>query len=125
MKTMEAILKRRSIRQFTRQSIAQEDLNTLLRAAMMAPTARNCQEWEFVVVRDKNMFKKVKHFVDEGNLRQALNELYQINNPVIADNEILKAWMDKVQAKVNFNQAIANISAHSLALMKVNSLKNN
>ena len=75
--------------------------------------------------QDKNMFKKVKHFVDEGNLRQALNELYQINNPVIDDNEILKAWMDKVQAKVNFNQAIANISAHSLALMKVNSLKNN
>lgn len=61
MKTMEAILKRRSIRQFTRQSIAQEDLNTLLRAAMMAPTARNCQEWEFVVVRDKNTFQKIMH----------------------------------------------------------------
>ena len=41
------------------------------------------------------------------------------------DNEILKVWMDKAQAKINFNQAIANISAHSLALMKVNSLKNN
>ena len=44
---------------------------------------------------------------------------------VVTDNEILKVWMDKAQAKVNFNQAIANISAHSLALMKVNSLKNN
>ena len=50
MKVMEAILKRRSIRQFTDQPIAKDDLTTLLRAAMMAPTARNCQEWEFVVV---------------------------------------------------------------------------
>lgn len=61
MKVMEAILKRRSIRQFTNQPIAKDDLTTLLRAAMMAPTARNCQEWEFVVVRDKNTFKKMMH----------------------------------------------------------------
>lgn len=61
MKVMEAILKRRSIRQFTNQPIAQDDLNTLLRAAMMAPTARNCQEWEFVVVRNKETFKKMMH----------------------------------------------------------------
>ena len=61
MKVMEAILKRRSIRQFANQPIAQDDLNTLLRAAMMAPTARNCQEWEFVVVRNKETFKKMMH----------------------------------------------------------------
>ena len=61
MKVMEAILKRRSIRQFTNQPIAKDDLTTLLRAAMMAPTARNCQEWEFVVVRDKNTFKEMMH----------------------------------------------------------------
>ena len=29
---------------------------------MSAPTARNCQEWEFVVVRDKNMFKKIENY---------------------------------------------------------------
>lgn len=61
MKVMEAILKRRSIRQFTKQPLAKDDLTTLLRAAMMAPTARNCQEWEFVLVRDKNTFKKIMH----------------------------------------------------------------
>lgn len=61
MKVMEAILKRRSIRQFTDQPIAKDDLTTLLRAAMMAPTARNCQEWEFVVVQNKDTFKKMMH----------------------------------------------------------------
>ncbi len=61
MKVMEAILKRRSIRQFTNQPIAKDDLTTLLRAAMMAPTARNCQEWEFIVVHNKETFKKMMH----------------------------------------------------------------
>ena len=75
--------------------------------------------------QDKNMLKQVKNLVDEGNLRQALDVLHKMNNVVVTDNEILKVWMDKAQTKVNFNQAIANISAHSLALMKVNNLKNN
>lgn len=61
MKVMEAILKRRSIRRFTNQPIAKEDIYSLLHAAMMAPTARNCQEWEFVVVRNKKTFKKMMH----------------------------------------------------------------
>ena len=59
MKVMEAILNRRSIRRFTDKPIAKEDITSLLRAAMMGPTARNCQEWEFVVVRDKATFKKI------------------------------------------------------------------
>lgn len=75
--------------------------------------------------QDKNSLKKIKDLVDNGNLKMALDELQQLNNPVIINNQALTLWMDKAQAKVNFNQAIANISAHSLALMKVNSLKNN
>ena len=59
MKTLEAIFKRRSIRQYKPGEISQQDIETLLKAAMAAPTARNCQEWEFVGVRDKKMFKKM------------------------------------------------------------------
>lgn len=59
MKTLEAIFKRRSIRQYVPGEISSQDIETLLKAAMAAPTARNCQEWEFVVVREKNMFKKM------------------------------------------------------------------
>lgn len=56
---MEAIFKRRSVRRYTNQALRSEDITQLLQAAMAAPTARNCQEWEFVVVRDKAMFKKI------------------------------------------------------------------
>ncbi len=73
MKTMEAILKRRSIRQFTNQPIAQDDLNTLLRAAMMAPTARNCQEWEFVIVQKKETFQKIMHIHPYAKMLEQAN----------------------------------------------------
>ena len=59
MNTLEAIYKRRSIRKFKNQSIAEQDLNTLLKAAMMAPTARNCQEWEFILIKKRETLEKI------------------------------------------------------------------
>lgn len=61
MNTLEAISKRRSIRRFTAQALSDAQLQTLLKAAMMAPTGRNCQEWEFVVVRDPKTFQQIQH----------------------------------------------------------------
>ena len=59
MNTLEAIFKRRSIRKFTSQKISQQQLEILLKSAMMAPTARNCQEWEFVLIREKGTLQKL------------------------------------------------------------------
>lgn len=59
MKTLESIFKRRSIRKYTDKPISEEQLTALLRAAMAAPTARNCQEWEFIVVRSQDTLKKI------------------------------------------------------------------
>jgi nitroreductase len=43
---------RRSIRKYTAEPISDEQIRTLLEAAMAAPTASNIKPWEFVVVRD-------------------------------------------------------------------------
>ena len=59
MDTLQAITKRRSIRKFTNRPLSQQQLETLLNAAMLAPTARNCQEWDFVVVRDRNVLNQL------------------------------------------------------------------
>lgn len=59
MNTLEAINKRRSIRKFTGKALTQQQIETLLRAAMLAPTARNAQEWDFVVVRDRATLDKL------------------------------------------------------------------
>jgi nitroreductase len=52
MDLLEAIHTRRSVRQFTEAPVTDEQLETLLRAAMAAPSAGNQQPWRFVVVRD-------------------------------------------------------------------------
>ena len=52
MDIFEAILTRRSIRKYTGQPVAEEDLNTVLRAGSYAPSAMNRQPWHFVVIRD-------------------------------------------------------------------------
>lgn len=51
MDTLEAIQTRRSIRKYTDQPIPEELMTQILTAGMMAPSARNEQAWQFVVVR--------------------------------------------------------------------------
>lgn len=53
MDVKEAIMKRRSVRSYKDKEIPEEDLNTLLEAARLAPSARNKQSWKFIVIRDK------------------------------------------------------------------------
>lgn len=56
----ETIMTRTSIRQFTAQPIDSATVDTLLRAAMAAPTARNSQPWHFVVINDKAQINRLK-----------------------------------------------------------------
>lgn len=53
MDAIEAILTRRSIRRFLNEPVSDEITETLLRAAMAAPSAGNQQPWQFVVIRDR------------------------------------------------------------------------
>jgi nitroreductase len=56
---MNSIFKRRSVRNYTGESISDEQLQKILHAAMAAPSARNQQPWEFIVVKNKDAFKKI------------------------------------------------------------------
>lgn len=47
------IYARRSIRRFTGAAIAPHQLQELLKAAMAAPSAHNCQAWQFVLITDE------------------------------------------------------------------------
>jgi F420 biosynthesis protein FbiB-like protein len=50
METLEAIVTRRSIRKFTDRPVAEETVNAVLAAAILAPSGKNRQPWRFVVV---------------------------------------------------------------------------
>lgn len=59
---IEAIAKRKSIRKFSDKKVEPEKVESLLRAAMRAPSAMNGQPWEFIVVDDPEMIQKLKTF---------------------------------------------------------------
>ncbi len=63
MNVMEAILNRRSIRSYdASKPITDEDLKTVLTAAMYAPSAMNKRPWEFIVIRDKKILEAIRTF---------------------------------------------------------------
>jgi Nitroreductase len=53
---------RRSIRHYTPQPVSEELLESLLRAAMQAPSAGNSQPWYFVVIRDRQVLDTIPTF---------------------------------------------------------------
>ena len=52
-KFLNIIYSRRSVRKFTGEKVQKDDLLTMLRAGMSAPSAVNVQPWAFVVVTDR------------------------------------------------------------------------
>lgn len=55
MDIFDALHTRRSIRTYTDAPVTDEEMHTLLDAAMIAPSAGNSQPWEFVVIREKSI----------------------------------------------------------------------
>jgi nitroreductase len=60
MDILDIIYKRRSIRVFVDKPIEKELIISLLKAATAAPTAANCQPWEFIVIDDPDKLRKLK-----------------------------------------------------------------
>lgn len=84
MELKEAMMKRRSIRHFTEEKVARDQLETLLHFGMSGPSACNARPWEFYVVtqeeklaalRGVHLFSKYPApamIVVAGNLQHAL-----------------------------------------------------
>ncbi|MCD6097552.1 nitroreductase family protein [bacterium] len=70
-----AIIKRRSIRGYKDIPIEEEKILRLLEAARLAPSAKNFQEWRFVVVRDRNTREELA--------RAARDQMFIAGAPVV------------------------------------------
>lgn len=73
MDMMNAIMTRRSIRAFKETPVTEDQLKTLLEAAMNAPSAGDGRPWHFVVTTDRAQLDMLAEEVDNGNamFRQA------------------------------------------------------
>lgn len=56
---IDVIMSRKSVRNFKKDTVSHEDLTTILKAAMAAPTAVNKQPWSFIVVTDREILDKL------------------------------------------------------------------
>lgn len=67
MDTIEAIMTRRSIRQYKDTPVTDEQLQTVLEAVQWAPSWSNTQVWEIVVVKDPAVKEKLAATLSPGN----------------------------------------------------------
>ena len=66
METWDAIRARRNVRQYADQPIARENLERILEAGRRAPSSRNWQPWNFVVVTDREQLIELAKVWDRG-----------------------------------------------------------
>ncbi|WP_221659295.1 nitroreductase family protein [Bacteroides salyersiae] len=63
----ELIKNRRSMRKFTEEELSQEQVVTLLKAALMAPASKRSNSWQFIAVDDKEILKQLAHCKEQAS----------------------------------------------------------
>jgi nitroreductase len=64
---LDLLYKRRSIRNFTDRAIEEEKIEQLTRALLLAPSSRGIRPWEFVLVTDREMLRKLAQAREHGS----------------------------------------------------------
>ena len=59
METWDAIAARRNVREYTSQLVSEADLNRIAEAGWRAPSAKNRQAWDFVIVTNKEHLQEL------------------------------------------------------------------
>ena len=104
MKLLDIILDRRSIRQYTNESIPDEKLNEVLQAGLLAPTSRNIKPCEFYVVRDKAVLEKLSRVKAVGGIM-----LNGCNTAiaVLGNSEKADTWIEDSSIALSFMMLMA------------------
>jgi len=68
MDTMEAILTRRSVRNYIKKDISNQIIDEILEAAMNAPSAGNERPWHFIIINDPKILEKVPTFHNHAQM---------------------------------------------------------
>jgi len=106
MDNIDIFLKRRSIRRFKKDPVPADKIQQLLMAAMAAPSAVNSQPWEFVVVDDPLILKKLKEQLPLGKYNAPL-AIVVVGNPRTAVGE--RFWVQDCSAAME-NLLLAAVS---------------
>ena len=64
---LDLLRKRRSIRQFTKQSVESEKVDALIEAAVRTPTSRDFKPWDFIVVTEPELLEQISRAKAHGS----------------------------------------------------------
>ena len=95
------ILTRRSTRKFDGQQLSAENVEKLIRAALLAPTSKNCKSWEFIAVEDKNMLKQLSVCKNSGS---AFLEGSTLAIVVLGNKTITDIWVEDASIAATYMQ---------------------
>ncbi len=71
MDVLSAIQERRSIRKYSDKPVEDEKLLKVLEAARLSPSAKNLQEWRFIVVKESETREKLTEAIDQPFVGEA------------------------------------------------------
>ena len=100
---------RRSIRKYKNKAIEKEKVDTILKAALLAPSSRKRRPWEFVVVPDKEMLQTLSQCRESSAKFLGAAPLAIV---VAADPEVCDVWIEDCSIAA----IIMQLTAHSLGL---------
>lgn len=85
------IQKRRSMRKFTEEPLTQEDVVTLMKAALMSPSSKRSNPWQFILVDDKETLMKLATCKESGSTLIGGAALAVV---VVADPTVSDVWIE-------------------------------
>jgi len=103
MNVSECIMQRRSVRSYADKKVPEETVNKILEAGRWAPSAGNCQPWQFIVIRDKDILRRIAEharygsFISEAPLAIAVvtdpsTTWHMVDGSSAVQNMALAAW---------------------------------
>jgi nitroreductase len=94
---------RRSVREYTDEEVTDEQVETMLKAAMAAPSAQDLQPWHFVVIRKRKVLDKLAevhkyaYMLEQASLAivvcgdQEISERHWVEDTCMATQNLLLA----------------------------------
>jgi nitroreductase len=92
METFDAITARRNVRAFSERTIDEADLERILEAGRRAPSSRNWQPWDFVVVRERAQLVALAKVWRKGAHVAESAVTVALIGPVL-DDEMQQGWL--------------------------------
>ncbi|ADL12348.1 nitroreductase family protein [Acetohalobium arabaticum] len=103
--------KRRSIRKYQNREVENEKVEKLIKAALLSPSSRGFEPWEFIVVDDKESLNQLADAKEAGS---AFLDGAPVGIVVCADPEVSDVWIEDTSiASINIQLAAEDLGLGS------------